>query len=73
MPRRPGCILLTNDGELANRLTHPRYGVRELYRARVRRARPAPLRCAGCGRGCELDDGPQAPRGFVSSSRACSS
>jgi 23S rRNA pseudouridine2605 synthase len=30
-----GLIILTNDGELANRLTHPRYGVEKLYRALV--------------------------------------
>jgi len=30
-----GLILLTNDGELANRLTHPRYGVRKTYRVTV--------------------------------------
>lgn len=30
-----GLILLTNDGELANRLTHPRYGVEKVYRVRV--------------------------------------
>ena len=30
-----GLILLTNDGELAERLTHPRYGVEKVYRARV--------------------------------------
>jgi 23S rRNA pseudouridine2605 synthase len=30
-----GLILLTNDGELANRLTHPRYEVEKLYRAEV--------------------------------------
>ncbi len=28
-----GLILLTNDGELAERLTHPRYGVEKAYRA----------------------------------------
>jgi 23S rRNA pseudouridine2605 synthase len=27
-----GLILVTNDGELANHLTHPRYGVRKIYR-----------------------------------------
>src|SRR6266536_1964116 len=32
-----GLILLTNDGELANRLTHPRYGVERGYRVRLRR------------------------------------
>jgi len=31
-----GLILLTNDGELANRLTHPRYEVEKTYRALVR-------------------------------------
>ena len=33
-----GLILLTNDGELANRLTHPRYEVPKTYRAHGRRA-----------------------------------
>ena len=32
-----GLILLTNDGELANRLTHPRYGVPKTYRVRLAR------------------------------------
>jgi pseudouridine synthase len=31
-----GLVLLTNDGELANRLTHPRYGVEKRYEAAVR-------------------------------------
>ena len=30
-----GLILVTNDGELANRLTHPRYGVEKVYLAQV--------------------------------------
>lgn len=30
-----GLILLTNDGELANRLTHPRYGVEKTYKVLV--------------------------------------
>jgi len=30
-----GLLLLTNDGELTNRLTHPRYGVAKTYRALV--------------------------------------
>ncbi len=33
-----GLLLLTNDGELANRLTHPRYGVQKCYRAVVKGA-----------------------------------
>jgi 23S rRNA pseudouridine2605 synthase len=36
-----GLILVTNDGELANRLTHPRYGVAKTYRVQVA-GRPTP-------------------------------
>ena len=32
-----GLLLLTNDGALANRLTHPRYEVPKTYRARLER------------------------------------
>ena len=50
-----GLILLNNDGELAERLTHPRYGVEKLYRARVRPGRVTAtalesLRGGGAGR-----------------------
>ena len=31
-----GLILLTNDGELANKLSHPKYGVTKTYMARLR-------------------------------------
>jgi 23S rRNA pseudouridine2605 synthase len=55
-----GLILLTNDGELAERLTHPRYEVPRTYRVRLRRpADAAQLRVLR--RGVELDDGPTAP------------
>ncbi|HWD10767.1 MAG TPA: pseudouridine synthase, partial [Solirubrobacteraceae bacterium] len=33
-----GLILVSNDGELANRLTHPRFEVPRTYRARIARA-----------------------------------
>lgn len=36
-----GLLLLTNDGELANALTHPRYGVRKVYHAKLK-GHPAP-------------------------------
>lgn len=56
-----GLILLTDDGELANRLTHPRYGVPRTYRARVLDG-PVPARALHALRnGIELDDGPTAP------------
>ena len=58
-----GLILLTNDGELADRLTHPRYGVERVYRARVA---PAPVSERALRRlrdGIELDDGRTRPAG----------
>jgi 23S rRNA pseudouridine2605 synthase len=57
-----GLILLTNDGELANRLTHPRYGVPRTYRARLRRT-PDEEELRRLRRGVRLDDGPTAPAG----------
>jgi 23S rRNA pseudouridine2605 synthase len=56
-----GLILLTNDGELAERLTHPRYGVEKLYRARVRPARVTATALESLRGGVELDDGVTAP------------
>jgi 23S rRNA pseudouridine2605 synthase len=55
-----GLVLLTNDGELANRLTHPRYGVRKIYRAELRRP-PAERDLRRLARGVTLEDGPTAP------------
>ncbi len=55
-----GLILLTNDGELANRLTHPRYGVPKTYLARLRR--PATEKqIRRLEEGVELEDGPTRP------------
>jgi len=56
-----GLILLTNDGELANRLTHPRFEVPKSYRAKLA-GRPideAALR--RLREGVELEDGRTAP------------
>jgi 23S rRNA pseudouridine2605 synthase len=56
-----GLILLTNDGELANRLTHPSFEVAKTYRAMLA-GRPIGDRALARLRdGVELDDGPTAP------------
>jgi 23S rRNA pseudouridine2605 synthase len=55
-----GLILLTNDGELANRLTHPRYEVAKTYRLRLGRP-PGREQLERLRRGVELEDGPTAP------------
>src|SRR5215207_9033306 len=55
-----GLILLTNDGELANRLTHPRYGVPKTYRVRLART-PADRDLERLRKGVRLEDGPTAP------------
>jgi pseudouridine synthase len=55
-----GALLLTNDGALAHRLLHPRYGVPRLYLAEV----AGTVRRAGLGRwrrGVTLEDGPAVP------------
>jgi 23S rRNA pseudouridine2605 synthase len=54
-----GLILLTNDGELAHRLTHPRFEVEKTYRAELR----GPLtdrQLRELRAGVHLDDGPAA-------------
>jgi 23S rRNA pseudouridine2605 synthase len=56
-----GLILLTNDGELAERLTHPRYGVEKVYRVRIQPARTSPRALDALRHGVELDDGLTAP------------
>ncbi|HYM46428.1 MAG TPA: pseudouridine synthase [Solirubrobacteraceae bacterium] len=56
-----GLILLTNDGELANRLTHPRYEVPKTYRARVGGGAVAERALQALREGVGLDDGPTAP------------
>jgi 23S rRNA pseudouridine2605 synthase len=55
-----GLLLLTNDGELANRLTHPRYQVAKAYRVCLRRP-PSSEDVRRLAHGVDLDDGPTAP------------
>jgi 23S rRNA pseudouridine2605 synthase len=56
-----GLILLTNDGELANLLAHPRYEVAKVYRARVAGGRPGAAALAALRDGVALEDGRSAP------------
>ena len=58
-----GLILLTNDGELADALTHPRYGVQKVYRARVQPPRVSPRALKALREGVELEDGRTASAG----------
>jgi pseudouridine synthase len=52
-----GLLLLTNDGELANALTHPRYGVEKVYHAKVK-GRPSAESLARLVRGVVCDGDP---------------
>jgi len=55
-----GALLLTNDGELAHRLAHPRYEVEKVYQAEVE-GDPSDETLHRLERGVELDDGRTAP------------
>jgi 23S rRNA pseudouridine2605 synthase len=55
-----GLLLLTNDGELAHRLTHPSFGVDKEYLAGVD-GRPTRGALRRLREGVELEDGPTAP------------
>ena len=51
-----GLMLVTNDGELANQLTHPRYGVNKTYRVLVA-GHPTPETVAALRKGVHLAEG----------------
>jgi len=55
-----GLIILTNDGVLANRLMHPRYGVPKTYTARVR-GKVSRRALATLRQGVDLEEGVTAP------------
>ena len=59
-----GALLLTNDGELAHRLAHPRYGVEKTYLVDVA-GEPNDAALRRLEAGVELDDGPTAPARVV--------
>jgi 23S rRNA pseudouridine2605 synthase len=52
-----GLLLVTNDGELAELLTHPRHGVEKAYLAEVEGV-PSPFALRTLRQGVDLDDGP---------------
>ena len=56
-----GLILVTNDGELAYRLTHPRFEVPKTYRAQLANAPIKRAALQALQSGVELDDGRTAP------------
>lgn len=53
-----GLLLFTNDGELTFRLTHPRHGVRKVYRVWTERGTLPQAVCRRLLEGVELEDGP---------------
>ncbi len=55
-----GVLLLTDDGDLSYRLTHPRYGIRKVYRATVRGI-PSDDALAMLREGVDIDEGRTAP------------
>jgi len=55
-----GVLLLTNDGPLAHRLAHPRYGVSKVYEAEVEGS-PGADALAALREGIELEDGRTSP------------
>jgi 23S rRNA pseudouridine2605 synthase len=55
-----GALLLTNDGPLAHRLAHPRYGVEKVYEAEVE-GEPDDAALDALRNGIELEDGPTSP------------
>ena len=57
-----GALVLTNDGPLAHRLAHPRYGVEKVYEADVE-GEPSDEALRRLREGVQLDDGPTAPAG----------
>jgi 23S rRNA pseudouridine2605 synthase len=56
-----GLMLLTNDGELANRLSHPRYEVPKTYRVRLGGGAIAGAELERLHHGVQLEDGLTAP------------
>ena len=67
-----GLLLLTNDGDLTQLLTHPSHGVEKEYLAEVDGV-PTPAALRALREGVELDDGPTAPARVALVQRAATS
>lgn len=59
-----GLVLLTNDGEVAQRLSHPKYQIAKVYRVKVR-GHPDEKALGRLRKGMRLADGPTAPARVV--------
>jgi len=55
-----GLLLITNDGDLTYRLTHPRFGIEKVYEAEVK-GRPSQADLAALEKGIMLEEGPTGP------------
>jgi len=66
-----GLLLLTNDGELASRLTHPSYEIRKTYLVKIQGS-PEPSKLSRLERGIDLDGQKTAPAKIVLLARSAS-
>ena len=64
-----GLLLLTNDGDLANRIAHPSHGIEKEYLVEVRNGKVSAGGLRALRDGVELDDGMTAPAACRSRSR----
>lgn len=64
-----GLILLTNDGDLAHKLTHPRFGHEKVYRVKVE-GNPSNATLDQWRKGVELEDGKTAPAKITAEKRS---
>ncbi len=55
-----GLLILTNDGELSQRLTHPRYAIKKCYRVKLSGC-PSEIELERLRKGVQLEDGMTAP------------
>jgi pseudouridine synthase len=55
-----GALLMTNDGELCHRLTHPKFGVEKTYHARVR-GKPSNAALLKLRKGIDIGEGRTSP------------